>query len=275
MKSLLRYLLFAVFFAAPPNLFAQNTERPAKAIQDNSFFIEEAYNQEAGVVQHIFNLSWNVDQHGSDEHEYSLVFTQEWPVFGQTHQFSYTVPYTWLENGESVDGFEDVLLNYRFQALTETNTQPAFAPRLSLILPTGDEDEGLGNDTLGFQINLPVSKIVSDRWTLHGNAGMTVLPDVQGHDLMNFNFGGSAIFAVAPEFNLMLELLVEADDEVDDDGGVGREVSAIVSPGFRYAFNLKNDAQLVVGVAAPIGITSDAPDYGVFFYCSFEHSFAR
>jgi hypothetical protein len=32
------------------------SEPLAKGIQDNSFFIEEAYNQELGVVQHIFNL---------------------------------------------------------------------------------------------------------------------------------------------------------------------------------------------------------------------------
>ena len=32
------------------------SEPLAKGIQDNSFFIEEAYNQEPGVVQHIFNV---------------------------------------------------------------------------------------------------------------------------------------------------------------------------------------------------------------------------
>src|SRR5262249_7041321 len=32
------------------------SEPLAKGIQDNLFFIEEAYNQEPGVVQHIFNL---------------------------------------------------------------------------------------------------------------------------------------------------------------------------------------------------------------------------
>ena len=32
----------------------------------------------------------------------------------------------------------------------------------------------------GYQINLPVSKIVSDRVTLHGNAGITSYFDVHG-----------------------------------------------------------------------------------------------
>ena len=40
------------------SLFAQEEDpRPAKGIQDNSFLIEEAYNQESGVVQHILNLT--------------------------------------------------------------------------------------------------------------------------------------------------------------------------------------------------------------------------
>ena len=56
---------------------------------------------------------------------------------------------------------------------------------------------------------------------------------------------------------------------------VERATSAIVSPGVRYAFNLPNDAQLVIGAALPIGLTSDSPDWGVFFYFSFEHSFLR
>src|SRR4029434_1297317 len=40
----------------PPQSSLFASEPLAKGIQDNSFFIEEAYNQEPGVVQHIFNL---------------------------------------------------------------------------------------------------------------------------------------------------------------------------------------------------------------------------
>ena len=43
-------------------------------IQDNNFLIEEAYNQEEGVVQHIstFSRMWN-------SQDWSYTFTQEWP----------------------------------------------------------------------------------------------------------------------------------------------------------------------------------------------------
>jgi hypothetical protein len=56
---------------------------------------------------------------------------------------------------------------------------------------------------------------------------------------------------------------------------VERGTTAIISPGARYAFNLPNDAQLVIGAALPVGLTSDSPEWGMFFYCSFEHPFVR
>ena len=62
-------------------------------------------------------------------------FTQEWPVVSQAHQFSYTV--SALDNGDGA-GVGDTLLNYRYQALTEGPGRPAFSPRVSLVLPTGD-----------------------------------------------------------------------------------------------------------------------------------------
>ena len=65
------------------------SEPLAKGIQDNSFFVEEAYNQEPGVVQHILNVPINFI---NGSREITPSFTQEWPVFSQTHQFSYTTP---------------------------------------------------------------------------------------------------------------------------------------------------------------------------------------
>jgi len=204
-------------------------------------------------------------------------FTQEWPVFSQTHQFSYTIPYAFTEDD---NGMEDMRLNYRVQALTEDKYTPAFAPRLSLVLPTGDPDKDLGVGSVGFETNLPFSKIVSDRWTLNFNAGMSVFPDARNHDLTNYNLGASAIFAVSRDLNLMLETVAGWNDDIAEgvlspEASVNRSTTAIISPGARYAFNLPNDAQLVVGLGLPIGLTSESPDWGFFFYCSFEHPFMR
>ena len=228
-------------------------------------------------MQHILTLThFKSRMAGPDANEWAFNFTQEWPFFSQTHQLSYSVPYSFVsEDDQWENGVGDVLINYRLQALMESETTPAFSPRLSLILPSGDEERGFGDGTVGVQMNLPVSKVVSSRWTLHGNAGATVLPDVRGHDLVGYNLGASAIYAVNSNFNLMLESVVNWDEEVNDGGRSERTVSAYVSPGFRYAFNHPGDAQTVVGLAAPIGVTSDSADYGVIFYASFEHFFWR
>jgi hypothetical protein len=251
------------------------SEPLAKGIQDNSFFIEEAYNQEPGVVQHIFNLPIDFT---NGSREIAPSFTQEWPVFSQRHQFSYTIPFLFTEDGS---GMEDMRLNYRLQAFMEDKYTPAFAPRLSLVIPTGDSDKDFGTGVVGYEFNLPFSKIVSDRWTLHFNAGMSVFPNAhQSRHLTNYNVGASAIYAVSRDFNLMLEALAGWNEDIAEgvfafEETVERSTTAIISPGVRYAFNLPNDAQLVIGAALPIGLTSDSPDWGMFFYCSFEHAFIR
>lgn len=247
----------------------------ARGNQDNSFFIEEAYNQEPNVVQHIFNAVWTADERGADdERGWSFAFTQEWPIFSQAHQLSYTVPYSVFDvDGESDDGLGDVKLNYRFQALTESATRPAFAPRFSLVVPTGDEGDGFGSGVVGYEVNLPASKVVSDRWTVHGNAGMTVFPDVDDRDLVNYNLGASVIYAANPDLNLMLELVCVSEQVIAEAGRLERDVAVILSPGVRHALNLDNDLQVVVGLGIPIGLTADAPEYGVFLYLSFEHPF--
>ena len=94
-----------------------------------------------------------------------------------------------------------------------------------------------------------------------------MLPDVNGHDLLGYNLGVSAIYALTHSLNLLVECVANWDEEFDDAGHRGRTVSVLVSPGFRYGFSLPHHAQLVVGVAAPIGLTRDAPDYGIFFHC--------
>ncbi|MFZ4513715.1 MAG: hypothetical protein ACOYNX_08830, partial [Geothrix sp.] len=75
-------------------------------IQDNSFLIEEAYNQEVGVVQHI-----NTFTRYQDSKDWVYTFTQEWPMGSQAHQLSFTLP--WQRLGASLDGkqaFGDVAI---------------------------------------------------------------------------------------------------------------------------------------------------------------------
>ncbi|MFM9937873.1 MAG: transporter [Hyphomicrobiaceae bacterium] len=255
-------------FTASSNgvLAADYDKRPAAGIQDNSFLIEEAYNQEAGVVQHINNFR----RHGKD---WFYTFTQEIPIGSQAHQFSYSVPYSWLKTDTGRDsGFGDLQFNYRYQLSMETTGRPAIAPRLSLIVPSGNDEKGLGVGSYGTQLNLPVSKIVTDRVTLHGNAGLTHYFDVHGEKPTSYLLGGSMVYAVHRNFNLMLEGIQEWTESVNDFGFIERERSFTLSPGARYALNFDGGTQVVLGAAVPIRFVEDKREYGAFFYLSIEHS---
>ncbi len=70
-------------FGVSPSAAAQT----AIPIRDNSFLIEEAYNQEWGVVQHVGTFRRVRGSAG-----WGATFTQEWPAPGERHQVSYTVP---------------------------------------------------------------------------------------------------------------------------------------------------------------------------------------
>jgi hypothetical protein len=217
---------------------------------------------------------------GPDDETWNLAFTQEWPVFSQMHQFSYTVPYSFARSGGlSDDGVGDVLLNYRYQAYFDERTLRAFAPRFSLVLPTGDARRGFGENTLGYQLNLPFSTALGDKWFVHANAGATFLPhaeSVSRRELWHYNLGASAIYAATRDIHFMVEWLGLWNGGPDPSGvGVRHEFASVISPGVRKAFNFRSGSQLVLGVAAPIGLTGSAPDYGVFLYVSFEHWFVK
>ena len=235
---------------------------PAKGIQDNSFLIEEAFNQEAGQVQHITNLRRQGQQ-------WQFSFSQEWPVYSQTHQVSYSVPY----NFGTVRGVGEVTLNYRYQLQTETSLRPAIAPRVSLVLPSNHSLDGIGEGSFGYELLLPVSKIVTDRITLNFNAGLRSMFDVAGHQPTIYRVGGSAIYAVTRDTNFLLETIGDWVESVDTLGRLQRDFELTLLPGVRHAFNFADDAQLVVGAGVPIVFANGSVDAGAFFYLSFEHKF--
>ncbi|TRV18645.1 MAG: transporter [Microcystis flos-aquae Mf_WU_F_19750830_S460] len=250
--------------ADTPGIADGADDRPAKGIQDNSFLIEEAYNQEAGVVQGIATFR----KQGRDRY---IAFTNEFPLGSQIHQFSYVLPYSILRSDDQkARGIGDVLLNYRYQALFESAVTPAFAPRISLVVPTGNFRKGTGNDSFGVQGSLPFSKVVSDRMTLHANAGATSLFDVLGRSPRSFNLGGSAVYAVTADFNILLETMGERIETVNATRGIDREYALTISPGGRYALNLP-DTQIVLGLGAPVTFSRDKrPSYGAILYLSVE-----
>jgi DtxR family Mn-dependent transcriptional regulator len=277
-KLLVQIATMAIaLLALPAMAAAQNTPagrgRPFE-ILDNSFLVEEAFNQEAGVVQNIFTVT-----RGTGSWDFGL--TQEWPMAGQRHQLSYVIPFARLD-GEN--GVGDVLLNYRVQAVSETGRRPAISPRLTVILPSGDEPFGYGHRRAGWQTNLPVSKQFGDVY-VHVNGGASWVGGVvdplasagagsREVSLFTPHAAASAIVRLRPMLNALIEGVVEWPEEIAGIGRTARHRSVTLSPGARGGWNL-GDHQLIVGLAVPVTWAAGDRDAAVLAYLSYELPFQR
>lgn len=244
----------------------------ARPIQDNSFLIEEAYNQDDGVVQHIHQF---VRSNGSGD--WIGAFTQEWPASGVRHQLSYTLA---AARSGGANGAGDAALNYRYQLVGDGAARVAVAPRFSLLLPTGRSSAGLGAGGAGFQTGVPVSLLLSDDWVVHGNAGLTWTPSArnprgQRAGLVAWNGGASVIWLRNLRWNPMLETIYVGGETVEGPGRVAGARSFFVSPGVRWAWNFPSGLQIVPGLAMPVGLGPSRGSRQVLLYLSFEHPFGR
>ncbi len=260
-------LMSAVFVFA--GMFSPCPAQEAAPISDNSFLIEEAYNQDPGVVQHISAFA---DDNDSKSWEFG--FTQEWPLASHQHQISFSLMAMSINQPPRSTGLGDLMINYRYQLYESERT--AFSPRFSVSLPSGNQGKGLGSGSVWYQINLPVSLKMSPKIAAHLNLGTSVnfnAADGLGNteSTTDYNYGGSIIYLMSPNFNLMLEAVGEAVEQV----GLGetREKSAFINPGFRYAFNFKSGLQIVPGLGFPIGVGPSDGAQAIFLYFSLEHPF--
>jgi len=215
-------------------------------IEDNSFLVEEAYNQEAGVVQHIG--TW---QRSLVTSSWSFSFTQEWPLRSQLHQFSYTLLAGSTPGGA---GFGGLGLNYRYQ-LRRANDRLAISPRLSLLIPAH-------RDRVGTQVALPLSARLVPAIVAHANVGMTATV----RETTRYNLGGSVVWLARPTFNVLCELTW-----ADESGGT----AVLLNPGIRWAYNFASGLQIVPGLAFPVGLGPSRGSRAIFLYLSFEHPFGE
>jgi hypothetical protein len=233
-------------------------------IEDNSFLIEEAYNQDPGVIQHIsgFQLMNN--------NTWAYTFTDEWPAAGLKHQVSATIPLMRTD----ASGLGDILVNYRYQAVYKERI--AFSPRFSLIIPSGNYRKGLGEGVLGYQVSLPVSWLLSTKFVTHYNLGLTFTPGAKSPDGTRsnqtiLNYGFSIIQFLSANFNFMLETVGSTSFVKHDGTAPMISNSIIINPGFRFAINFKSGLQIVPGLSVPVGFDAMNGEAGIFAYLSFEH----
>lgn len=251
---------------------AQDSPEP---IKDNSFLIEEAYNQPAGVVQHI----GTVQHFASPTRFWGVAYTTEIPLSGMRHQLSWTVPFEAEGRGKRLE-LTDLAFHYRYQALDGAQGI-AVSPRVSLILTQGDGAEPVSQD-FAIQLNLPVSVELFGGIVCHANVGGTFAPNAEvdflfdefpptNRDLKSYFAGGSFVWLAHPNVNALCEVLYNYSANVGEDREIVHTSETIVSPGIRFAIN-KPIGQFVPGIGIPIRMAEGEADIGIFGYLSFEHS---
>lgn len=243
-------------------------------ITDNSFLIEEAYNQEPGVVQHILTFI----RFPSSERWIST-FTQEWPIeSGPRNQLSTTLS-ALSSASETPAGLGDTMLNWRYQVVDDERV--AFAPRASLIVPTGNSDADRSVGGAGADINFPVSLTTSRGFDFHWNAGGTYIHHARNRNgdvapTFGARLGQGIVWRAHPRIDGLLEILLVRQQLVAGPDETEWATSVLVSPGLRWAHDFANGLQIVPGLAFPIEIEADPRRRaGVLFYVSFEHPFTR
>ncbi|NTW85234.1 MAG: transporter [Holophagaceae bacterium] len=283
MRFSINIMLKRALLALPALLLATSLSAQEKSadkkegpIQDNSFLIEEAYNQETGVVQHISTFT-----RYQESKDWIYTFTQEWPIGSIQHQLSFTLP--WQRFGTSLDGkqaFGDVALNYRYQLLGDGNAKVALSPRVSVLLPTGDEKKGFGRGATGLQLALPMSVALSDAFVAHTNVGMTLTPKAKNTlgekaNTQDVSLGQSLIWLAHPRFNVMLEYVHTQAQAVAGPDRTEKVTATYLSPGIRWSYNFPSGLQIVPGLAMPIGVGASRGEKAIFLYVSFEHPFKK
>jgi hypothetical protein len=238
--------------------------------------MEEAYNQEDGVVQHI-----NTFQRYRNTRDWIYTFTQEWPVGGLKHQFSYTVPVVRIaDSPDRRSGIGDIALNYRYQLLGDGEAKVAIAPRFSVLVPSGKEEQGRGFGATSYQTNTAMSVVLSPALVTHSNVGFTWTPkakdaDANKADLKAWNVGQSLIWLAMQRVNFIVEATYTRGQEVAGAGTTSTVKTAYVSPGVRWSHDFASGLQIVPGIAFPIGVGPSRHEKAVFLYLSFEHPFKK
>jgi len=159
----------------------------------------------------------------------------------------------------------------------EWQQRRASAPRISLIVPTGDTDRVPDTGGGGLEVAWPASWVLSETLVSHTDVGASRIHrahDTAGNkaDLERIYAAQSFVWLVRPRFNLMLEALWERADRVGGKGLAPTTESLFLSPGLRFAQNLRR-LQIVYGVGFPVEIGAGEGDRSVLFYLSFEHPF--
>jgi hypothetical protein len=251
------------------------------AFEDNSFLLEEAFNQPRGVIQNIMNLNCSNARKGNIYYS----FTQEIPVTDK-HQISYTINYNILQpdnrDGKKRAGFGDVYISYR-PALSGKNDKALVIPKFTVILPTGNASAGHGYGGWGGEVSLAITKRLSPKTITHYNIGYTFISQADyfsvndrskdalplyHENLYTQSFGASIIWYPVRKMNLMIESY--SVYKTDFKEVAAKTFQTTINPAFRFVID-NGRTQIVPGLGIPSTFENGKlTGVGLFFYLSIE-----
>lgn len=253
--------------------FIEAKKEYSEILPDNSYLVEIANNIEAGNLHTMTSCT----SFRKPTKDLVCSITQETAFDGGKQMVSYTTPLSFLDSN-SVSGLGDATLTYRYQLTNDTHWA-VVSPRVSVIIPTGKTDKGLGLGSAGVQFNLPVTKRLSNAFLGNFNAGMTFFPKMKGEDssgnpvkrnLASYNLGGSLIWVAHRNFNPLIEYVHNFTGEIGENGRVQRFNEHIVSPGVGLAWEIKG-IKVSPGFAVPVNFSRGETRTGIFFYLGIDH----
>lgn len=241
-------------------------------IEDNSFYLEEGFNQDAGMVQFIqsYEMSTRVSQGLYD-------LTIEMPITDKVHQWSYG--FEALNKGnEGRQDIGDSVLSYRYQSLNRDGY--LMAERFGLILPTGSVEHETSNGVLGLDFKYAATIPVATLWMNHWNVGSRILPNSKRFKQkvrvseQEYSLATSGVYLYSDHLNLILEAIFTNFNGFGDEGEKITENAITLNPGIRVDFDIDwNATQVVPGISFPARFVGGLIEQGILFYLSFEPNF--
>lgn len=245
------------------------TYAPSHAFDNSSLFIEEATLKDYGVLQLNQGLQY-----------LNRVRSNTYTVTGELSlkPFSITVPYNKIDNspfvnGRNVQGFGDVLLNFRHQLINTDNV--SMVPRISILLPTGDYKDALGTSALGLQINQTLSVAISKSFVSNYNLGFTLVanakePAGDTATTTSLSYGTSLVYFAQDNLHFLCEILGNSSESPKSGGGKTRDNTFYVIPSVRYLVNFSSGWQMVPAVAYMSGAGPSESENGAFAQLAVE-----
>ena len=150
--------------------------------------------------------------------------------------------------GSTESGIGDLELELQLRTWEDIFGYPYFIPHVSVTLPTGDEDKGLGNDDSIVEVGMTYGDKMYDTvmWLL--DVSYRINPSADNQILV----GHSYIWSVSERFDLITEVSYEEEFETSD------ESTVLLSGGMSYNWtkNLQMGAHVAGGLTGPTDLYS-------------------